>query len=40
MHDFLLGTIFLLCAMGLAVLAFFALMALTGAGIEKMSKKQ
>ena len=40
MQDFLLGILFLGCLVGLAALAFFTVMALTGAGIEKLSKRQ
>jgi hypothetical protein len=39
MQNFLLGTLFLGCLVGLGALAFFAVMALTGAGIERLSKK-
>jgi len=39
MQDIILGTLFLGCLVGLGALAFFTVMALTGAGIESLSKK-
>ncbi len=40
MQDFFLGTLFLGCLVGLAALMLFTVLVLTGAGIEKLSKRE